>query len=131
MLDLYKENILDHAKYPHNHGTFDDPDLSYEDSNPLCGDVIRIDLKLKDGIVQDVRFSGRGCSISQAAASMLTDEIKGKSLEEIRQYDKQAILDLLGIPLGPTRVKCALLPLKVLKAGAYGIHGWPGEEEED
>lgn len=130
MDDLYREVILDHYQHPHNHGTLPDATSSYEDSNPLCGDKIRIDLKVKDGIVEDVAFSGRGCAISQAAASMLTDEIKGKPLEEVRTFDKQRILDLIGIPLGPTRLKCAMLSLKVLKAGAYGLTQWPDEEED-
>ena len=127
MDDLYREIIIDHAQHPHNHGSIPDADVSYEDSNPLCGDKIRMDLKIENGIVADVKFSGKGCAISQASASMLTDEIKGKSLDEIRHIDKQTVLDMIGIPLGPTRVKCALLPLKVLKMGAYGIQ----ESEED
>ncbi|HZQ08108.1 MAG TPA: SUF system NifU family Fe-S cluster assembly protein [Anaerolineae bacterium] len=129
MDDLYKEIILDHYQHPHNHGTIPDADISYEDSNPLCGDKIRMDLKVRDGIVEDVKFTGKGCAISQASASMLTDEIKGKPLEEIRKIDKQVVLDLIGIPLGPTRIKCALLPLKVVKAGAYGIQDWGDEDE--
>lgn len=128
---LYRELILDHYQYPHNHGTLEDADISYEDTNPLCGDKIRIDIKLQDGVVEDVKFTGKGCAISQASASLLTDEIKGKSLEEIKRLDKQTVFDLIGIPLGPSRVKCALLPLKVIKAGAYGIHQWPDEEEEE
>lgn len=130
MDDLYREIILDHYQHPHNHGTLPDADVTYEDSNPLCGDRIRMDLKIRDGIVEDVKFSGKGCAISQASASMLTDEIKGKSLEDIRHIDKQVILDMLGIPLGPTRIKCALLPLKVVKAGAYGIHEASMDEDE-
>jgi nitrogen fixation NifU-like protein len=88
-------------------------------------------MRVENGIVEDIKFSGRGCAISQASASMLTDEIKGKPLEELKHLDKQAVLDLLGIPLGPTRVKCALLALKVVKGGAYGITRWPDEEDED
>lgn len=130
MDDLYREIILDHYQHPHNHGTLPDADVSYEDSNPLCGDRIRMDLKIRDGIVEDVKFSGKGCAISQASASMLTDEIKGKSLEDIRHIDKQVILDMLGIPLGPTRIKCALLPLKVVKAGAYGIYEASMDDDE-
>jgi nitrogen fixation NifU-like protein len=131
MDDLYRELILDHYQHPHNHGTLDNADISYEDTNPLCGDKIRIDMKVRDGIVEDIKFTGKGCAISQASASMLTDEIKGKSLEDIRHLDKQAVFDLVGIPLGPTRVKCALLPLKVVKGGAYGITQWPDEDEEE
>lgn len=130
MDDLYRELILDHYQHPHNHGEIPEADISYEDSNPLCGDKIRIDIKLKDNVVTDIKFNGRGCAISQASASMLTDELIGKSLDDIRKIDKQFILDLLGIPLGPTRIKCALLPLKVIKAGAYGMKEWEEEDEE-
>jgi len=128
--DLYRDNIIDHYQNPRNYGTLEHPDISYEDSNPVCGDELRIDLQVKDNTVVDARFSGHGCSISQASASMLTEEIIGKSLEDVKQIDKQYLLDLLGIPLGPVRLKCALLSLKVLKAGAYGLHGWPGEDED-
>lgn len=131
MDDLYRELIIDHYQNPHNHGTIEGADISFEDSNPLCGDKIRIDMRVENGIVEDIKFSGRGCAISQASASMLTDEIKGKPLEELKHLDKQTVLDLLGIPLGPTRVKCALLALKVVKGGAYGITRWPDEEDED
>ena len=130
MEDLYRDNIIDHYQNPRNYGTLEHPDISYEDSNPVCGDEIRMDLKIQDGRVIDARFQGHGCSISQASASMLTEEIIGKSLEDVKQIDKQYLLDLLGIPLGPVRLKCALLSLKVLKAGAYGLHGWPGEDDE-
>ena len=128
--DLYRDNIIDHYQNPRNYGTLEHPDISYEDSNPVCGDEIRMDLKIQDGRVIDARFQGHGCSISQASASMLTEEIIGKSLEDVKQIDKQYLLDMLGIPLGPVRLKCALLSLKVLKAGAYGLHGWPGEDDE-
>ncbi|MGH9201718.1 MAG: Fe-S cluster assembly sulfur transfer protein SufU [Vicinamibacterales bacterium] len=123
------ENILDHYENPRNKGVLDDPDISHEEDNPVCGDRIRIDLKVDNGIIIDTRFSGRGCSISQAAASMLTEEIKGKQLEDVKHIGKETVLELLGIPIGPVRMKCALLSLKVLKAGAYGISGWPGEDE--
>ena len=131
MDDLYRELILDHYQHPHNHGDIPGAGISYEDSNPLCGDKIRIDIKLKGNVVADVKFNGKGCAISQASASMLTDELIGKSLDDIKKMDKQFILDLLGIPLGPSRIKCALLPLKVIKAGIYGIKTWPDEEEEE
>jgi len=128
--DLYRQNILDHYQSPRNFGTLEHPDISAEDSNPLCGDVIRIDLKIEDGKVADVRFSGKGCSISRAAASMLTEEIRGKSLEEVKRIGKDEVLEMLGIELGPVRLKCALLALKTLKVGVYGIRGWPGEDGE-
>jgi nitrogen fixation NifU-like protein len=128
--DLYRDNIIDHYQNPRNYGTLEHPEVSFEDSNPVCGDELRMDLQVQDGRVVDARFSGHGCSISQASASMLTEEIIGKSLEDVKQIDKQYLLNLLGIPLGPVRLKCALLSLKVLKAGAYGLHGWPGEDDE-
>jgi nitrogen fixation NifU-like protein len=118
--DLYRDNIIDHYQNPRNYGALEHPDISYEDSNPVCGDEIRIDLRIQDGRVADARFEGHGCSISQASASMLTEDIIGKTLEDVKQIDKQYLLDMLGIPLGPVRLKCALLSLKVLKAGAYG-----------
>jgi nitrogen fixation NifU-like protein len=122
MDDMYREVILDHYKNPRNFGTLDPADISYEDDNPLCGDRIRIDLRLDENQrVKEVAFSGHGCAISQASASMLTEEILGKTLDEIRHIGKEQVLELLGIELGPVRLKCALLSLKVLKAGVYGI----------
>jgi nitrogen fixation NifU-like protein len=130
MDDFYRELILDHYKNPRNFGTLDPHDISYEDDNPLCGDRIRIDLRVdEENRVTDVAFTGRGCAISQASASLLTEEIRGKTLDEIKQIGKDEILEMLGIELGPVRLKCALLSLKVLKAGAYGMKGWPGEGE--
>ena len=130
MEDLYREVILDHYQNPRNYGTLEPADISYEEDNPVCGDHIRLDLRLHDGRVTDVRFSGHGCAISQASASMLTEEIQGKTLDELKAFSKDDLLGLLGIPLGPVRIKCALLSLKVLKAGAYGVTGWPDEDEE-
>jgi len=121
MEDLYREIILDHYENPRNYGVLPDADISYEDDNPLCGDRIRIDLKVQDGRIVDVRFSGKGCAISQASASMLTERIKGATVEEARQLTRDDILEMLGIPLGPARIKCALLSLKVLKAGLYRL----------
>ena len=129
--DLYRQNILEHYQNPRNFGTLEHPDISAEDSNPLCGDEIRIDLLVKDGVIEDVRFSGKGCSISRAAASMLTEEIRGKTLEEVKRIGKDDVLEMLGIELGPVRLKCALLALKTLKVGVYGVRGWPGDDEED
>jgi len=128
--DLYRQNILDHYQNPRNFGTLPKPDISVEDSNPLCGDKIRMDLLVEDGRVTDVRFSGVGCSISRAAASMLTEEIKGKTLEDVKRIGRDEVLEMLGIELGPVRLKCALLALKTVKLGVYGIRGWNGEAEE-
>jgi len=128
--DLYRENILDHYKYPRHQGTLATADISYEDANPLCGDRIRMDLKIADGRIADVRFSGHGCSISLAAASMLCEAVQGKSLEEVKKLTREDVLEMLGIELGPVRLKCGLLALKTLKAGVYGIQQWPGEEDE-
>ena len=131
MEDFYREHILDHYKNPRNRGELERPDVSVEDSNPLCGDVLRMEFRIREGRVEDVRFSGRGCSISLASASMLTERIKGQSLEDVRKISREDVLEDLGIELGPVRLKCALLALKVLKSGVYGIHGWPGEEDDD
>lgn len=130
MEDLFRENILDHYKHPRNRGELDQPDISFTDSNPLCGDVLRMDFRVKDGRIEEVLFSGTGCSISQASASMLTERIKGHTLEEVKQLSREDVLEDLGIELGPVRLKCALLALKVLKGGVYGIHDWPGEDDE-
>ncbi|GIW46804.1 MAG: iron-sulfur cluster scaffold-like protein [Deltaproteobacteria bacterium] len=124
------EYILDHYKNPRNYGTLPDADVSYEEGNPSCGDVVRIDLKIEDNKVVDAKFSGQGCTISQASASILTEMIIGKSLEEIREITKEDMLNALGIRISPIRFKCALLALKVLKSGLYGVKNWPGEEEE-
>ncbi len=131
MDDFYREEILEHYTHPHNYGTLENPDISHEEQNPLCGDQVRFDIRLDgDGeTVKDVRFSGVGCAISKASASMLSDLIIGKTLAEIRDLSKEDVLDELGIDLGPVRLKCALLPLKVVKVGAYGLGAWPGEDE--
>lgn len=128
-MNIYQEELLDHYENPSNYGVLTNPDISHKEDNPLCGDMIQMDLMVDNGVIKEVRFSGYGCTISQAAASMLTEKIEGKSLEEIKNISRDDIMDMIGIPLGPVRVKCALLALKVLKAGAYGIKGWPGEEE--
>jgi len=127
--EIYRENILEHYKHPRHHGTLDNPDITYEDANPLCGDHLRMDLKVKDGKVDQVAFSGHGCSISQASASMLCERIDGQPIEAIKQLTREDVLEMLGIELGPVRLKCALLALKTLKAGVWGITQWPGEDE--
>lgn len=122
---LYREAIIDHYKHPRYKGHLANPDIHYQDHNPFCGDNITVELKVEDGIVVDAAFDGRGCAISQATASMLMEEIIGKSLDELKQLDKDYILELLGIEIGPVRLKCALLPLKALKAGIWGLDEWP------
>jgi nitrogen fixation NifU-like protein len=132
MDDFYRENILDHYRNPRNKGHLDNPTHMHEEHNPLCGDVIRIDLHVNDeDVIEAVRFEGEGCAISQASASMLTEMIQGKTLEEAKQVSKEDILEALGIDIGPVRLKCALLSLKVLKAGVYGLPDWTGEDEDD
>jgi nitrogen fixation NifU-like protein len=128
--DFYRDYILDHYRSPRNFGTLDDPDIEAEDLNPLCGDQIKMQLKLDDaGVVRDVRFSGKGCAISQASASMLTEQIKGMKLAEVAKLPKDAVLENVGIGISPTRMKCAMLGLRVLKSAAIGeLAGWPDEE---
>jgi nitrogen fixation NifU-like protein len=122
MDDLYRELIIDRYKNPRFKGELDPNDITYEDDNPLCGDQIRIDLRVdKSGTITEAKFSGHGCSISQASADLVIESIIGKSLDEVKQMSKEDVLDLLGIELGPVRLKCALLSLKVLKAGVYGL----------
>jgi nitrogen fixation NifU-like protein len=128
--DLYRDNILDHAKHPRCQGTIENPDATYEDANPLCGDRLRMDFRIRDGRLEQVRFSGTGCSISQASASMLCEAVEGRSLEEIKRLGREDVLEMLGLDLGPVRLKCAMLALKTLKAGVYGITSWPDEDEE-
>ncbi len=122
MDDLYRELIIDRYQNPRFRGALDPHDLSYEDDNPVCGDHIRIDLRVDDKeTVTEALFSGEGCSISQASADLLMEKVTGMPLAEVRALGKQDVLDLLGIELGPVRLKCALLSLKVLKGGVYGI----------
>lgn len=122
MDDLYREIIIDRFKNPRHKGVLDPHDFTYEDDNPLCGDRIRIDLRVDENeMITEAAFSGEGCAISQASADILTETIVGRTLDQVKGMGKSQILDLLGIELGPVRLKCALLSLKVLKAGVYGM----------
>lgn len=119
MDDFYRDFILDHYRSPHNFGHLETVDASAEDLNPLCGDAIRMELKVDaDGRVEDIRFSGKGCAISLASASMLTDSIKGMKLEEVAKLSGDVVLENVGIGISPTRMKCAMLGLKVAKSAA-------------
>jgi nitrogen fixation NifU-like protein len=126
------ELLLDHYKDPRNFGQLEDPDVVGEEGNPSCGDQIRIEIKLGDhNTIEDIRFSGKGCAISQAAASMLTEHIKGKPLADVKRLGKREMLDLLGVEVNPMRLRCALLALKVVKGGLFEMREWPNGDEDE
>jgi nitrogen fixation NifU-like protein len=129
MDDFYRENILDHYKNPRNAGHLDAPAATAEGVNPLCGDELSIELEVDDGVVTDVRYNGRGCAISQAAASMLSETIVGRRVDELSSVGKDEVLEELGIPLSPIRLKCAMLSVGVLKVALNQLTGEPLPEE--
>ena len=122
MDDLYRELIIERNRSPHYRGELEPNDFTFQDENPLCGDNIRIDVRTDgEGVITEAAFSGHGCAISQASTDLLIEFVIGKSVEEVKELTKDDVLNLLGIQLGPVRLKCALLPLKVIKAGVYGL----------
>jgi nitrogen fixation protein NifU and related proteins len=127
---IYREIILEHSKNPNNFGTLDPNDHTYEDTNPLCGDEVRIDVRMDGDRVGEIAFSGQGCAISQASASLLMEMVEGKSLDEVKALGKDDLLNEIGIPLSPARLKCALLSLGVLKSALFGPDYAAAELEE-
>ncbi len=118
-IDIYAEEIISHYEHPHNKGVLENPSVSMHENNPLCGDDLTIYLKIKNGRIDDVKFTGSGCAISVASASMLTDFIKGKSINEVEKMGLPLIIELLGIDPGPARLKCATLSLRTVKEAAF------------
>jgi nitrogen fixation protein NifU and related proteins len=129
-MDYYREYILDHYRNPRNYGKLDQPDVHAEDSNPLCGDQLAMDLLVEGDHIKEVRFQGRGCAISQAAASMLSEKIEGKTVQEVVALGKDDVLEDLGIDISPARTKCAFLSLRVLHRG-LAIAGLETPDRED
>ncbi len=132
-MDYYREYILDHYRNPHNYGRLEDPDIHAEDSNPLCGDQLAMDMQVEGDRIKAVRFLGRGCAISQAAASMLSEMIEGNTVQEVVTLGKDEVLEELGIAISPARTKCAFLSLRVLHRGLAmaGLEKPDTEEEEE
>jgi nitrogen fixation NifU-like protein len=125
MDDLYRDYILDHYKHPRNFGELEPRDLEALEHNPLCGDELGVHIRIKDGCIDELRFHGHGCAISQAAASIASEELTGMPLEEVQTLDADWMIDLLGIPVSATRRKCALLNLKVVRGAISGDGDWP------
>jgi nitrogen fixation protein NifU and related proteins len=130
MDDLYRDYILEHYRRPHNFGVIEEPSATFEGANPLCGDRITMQLGVKDGVVEEIGFTGRGCAISQASASLLTDEVKGKPIETVVGIEATDVLDLLGIDISPARLKCAMLSFESLQHLLADIGAKPLPEKE-
>lgn len=120
-MDMYAENILEHYKNPRNFGKLQNPTAAYKDTNPFCGDEVEIQLQVSGDKIDDIAFTGRGCAISQASTSMLTEIIKGKNLDHVKKLTQDDIVSMLGISIGPTRMKCAMLGLRTLQKGLWDI----------
>jgi len=130
MDDMYRENILDHGMNPRNKGVLDPATIDYEVTNPLCGDRLRLTLRVdENNVITGVGWDGEGCAISQAAASMLGEEIIGMTVDEVKDISREHVFDLLGIPISQNRVKCALLGLKALHVSLHGLDYWRKQEE--
>lgn len=129
MDDLYRAYILERYKHPRNAGELDPFDVKHADTNPLCGDEISMTVRIEDGRVTDAKFHGKGCAISQASVDILTDSIKGKTVAELRQITGDQVIEELGVDVSPARRKCALLGLKVLQGGLYGLKAWPEDTD--
>ena len=128
MDDLYRDYILDHYKNPRNYGELPEATNRFSDSNPLCGDELTFALKVAGDRIEDVRFTGKGCAISQASASMLSEQVKGRTLDEVKKLGQKDVLENLGIAISPARIKCAMLSLKTLKSSAWGLTSWSEAE---
>ena len=132
MDQLYREYIIDHYKNPRNFGELEHPDAEFHDRNPICGDEIGVHIKLEGDRIADLRFHGQGCAISQAAASIISDELKGKTVAEVANLDRHFVVDEIGVELSPVRLKCGLLGLKVVQGALLGTDAWPqGTPEEE
>ena len=131
MDEMYRENILDHGMNPRNEGVLDHPTIDHQVDNPLCGDQLRLTLRVDEvDVIREVGWQGRGCAVSQAAASMLGEEIIGKTVEEVKTLTPDDVYQMLGIPISQNRVKCALLGLKALHVSLHGLNFWRELEEK-
>lgn len=120
---IYRENILDHYKNPRNTGEIGNPDIKFKEENPLCGDEITVTMKVEKGVIKDIKFVAKGCAISVASMSMLSDKIKGKGIKDVMKLGKEDVLEMLNVPIGTARTKCAVLGLETVKKGIENYKG--------